>query len=405
MMARYPLEVADIFRQYSVSFHQTHGAALSIEQLRAMRAIEICRTATLGGHVDQCDACGHQVISYNSCRNRHCPKCQSLKKFEWLQARQAELLPVEYFHVVFTVPDTIASIALQNKKIVYDILFRATAETLRQIAANPEHLGAEIGFLAILHTWGQNLMHHPHIHCVVPGGGLSSDGISWISSREGFFLPVRVLSRLFRGIFLDLLKKAFDRQDLKFFGELEKLSEPAGFSSFLKSKRWEEWVVYAKRPFGGPTQVLNYLGRYTHRVAISNNRLVSLKNGKVTFTWKDYRHGDRISTMSLDSHEFIRRFLMHVLPEGFVRIRHFGFLSNCHRERKLAQCRQALNVTDESQIQESSPPKDWKSLYEALTGNSLSICPICKEGRMVCTETLQPAPSTDYNATHGVDSS
>jgi hypothetical protein len=403
-MPRYPLEVADIFRQYGSSYRNSNGASMSAAQHRVMRDIELCRTEALGGHIDQCDNCGQKRNSYNSCRNRHCPKCQRLKKAKWLAQRQAELLPVEYFHIVFTVPDCIAGIALQNKKVVYDILFRAAAETLRRIAADPEHLGAEIGFLGILHTWGQNLMHHPHIHCAVPGGGLSPDGC-WISSRKGFFLPVRVLSRLFRGVFLDLLKNAFEEGNLKFFGDLRKLSEPGAFSSHLKSARREEWVVYAKPPLGGPAQVLEYLGRYTHRVAISNNRLLSLEDGHVTFSWKDYRCGNRISTMTLDAHEFIRRFLLHVLPDGFVRIRHFGFLSNRLRERKLAQCRQALNVSLDSPVQQLPQPDDWKSQYEALTGDSLTTCPICRKGRMVCIETIQPTLKLWYHALQGVDSS
>lgn len=404
-MPKYPLEVADIFRQYGSSYRDSNGASMSSMQHRVMRDIELCRTEALGGHIDQCDNCGQKRNSYNSCRNRHCPKCQRLKKAKWLAQRRTELLPVEYFHIVFTVPDFIAGIALQNKKVIYDILFRATSETLRRIAADPERLGAEIGFLAILHTWGQNLMHHPHIHCAVPGGGLSSDGCSWISSREGFFLPVRVLSRLFRGIFLDLLQKAFEEDSLQFFGDLGNLSESGAFSSSLKNARKVEWVVYAKPPFGGPAQVLEYLGRYTHRVAISNNRLLSLEDGKVTFTWKDYRCGNVISKMTLGAHEFIRRFLLHVLPEGFVRIRHFGFLANCHREKKLAQCRQALNVSVDSAIQEPPQPDDWKSQYEKLTGDSLITCPVCGKGRMVCIETIQPTANRWHYVWPGVDSS
>ncbi len=403
-MPKYPLEVADIFRQYGSSYRDSIGASMSSVQHRVMRDIELCRTAALGGHMDQCDNCGNERNSYNSCRNRHCPKCQRLKKAKWLEQRQAELLPVEYFHIVFTVPGCIAGIALQNKKVVYDILFRATAETLHQIAADPGHLGADIGFIGILHTWGQNLMHHPHIHCAVLGGGLSPDG-DWVSCRKGFFLPVRVLSRLFRGIFLDLLKNAFEADNLKFFGDLRKLSEPGAFSSHLKIARREEWVVYAKPPFGGPAQVLEYLGRYTHRVAISNNRLVSLENGNATFTWKDYRRGNAISQMTLDAHEFIRRFLLHVLPDGFVRIRHFGFLANCHREKKLAQCRRALNVTVDSPVQEPPGPDDWKSQYEKLTGDSLTICPVCGKGRMVCIETIQPTAHRWHQALPEVDSS
>jgi hypothetical protein len=355
-----------------------------------MYAIELCRTAALGGHKDRCDRCGHERISYDSCRNRHCPKCQSLAKAKWLQARQAELLPVEYFHVVFTVPDVIAPVALQNKRVVYGILFRAASETLRTIAGDPKHLGAKIGFLAVLHTWGQNLMAHPHLHCVVPGGGVSPDGRRWLPCRRGFFLPVRVLSRMFRGKFLDFLKQAFEKGKLQFHGKLTKLADPQAFRGFLQVARKTDWVVYSKHPFGGPAQVLDYLGRYTHRVAISNHRLVQLKNGKISFRWKDYRHGNRIRLMTLDAPEFIRRFLLHVLPQGFMRLRHYGFLANRDRAHKLAQCRALLNQTEviDPELQGS---QDWKARYEALTGDSLTVCPVCQQGRMICVETL-PAP-------------
>jgi hypothetical protein len=284
------LELADIFRQAGSAYRQKHGDSLSRGQRCVMRAIERCRTAALGGHVEQCDACGHQRIAFNSCRNRHCPKCQSLVRAQWLDDRRADLIPVEYFHVVFTLPEEIAAIAYQNKAVVYDILFQATAETLRTIAADPKHLGAEIGFIALLHTWGQNLMHHPHLHCVVPGGGLGSDGERWISCRPGFFLPVRVLSRLFRRLFLARLQRAFDAGELRFFNRLEALSSPAAFARYLARVRQAEWVVYAKPPFGGPQQVLEYLGRYTHRVAIANSRLIDFADDKVSFRWKDYRH-------------------------------------------------------------------------------------------------------------------
>ena len=286
-MSRPQLEVADIFRACGAQFRKLFGASMSREQHRAMRAIEICRTATLGGHVDQCDSCAHQRISYNSCRNRHCPKCQSLAKAKWLQARMAELLPITYFHVVFTLPREIAAVAFQNTKVTYSILFRALSQTLLEIAADPKRLGAEIGFLAVLHTWTQTLMHHPHVHCVVPGGGLSPDHTRWISSRQKFFLPVKVLSCMFRGKFLFYLKQAFDQGKLKFFGDLKHLAHPQAFSHFLRRNREIKWVVYAKPPFGGPAQVLDYLGRYTHRIAISNHRLVSFQDDKVTFHWKD----------------------------------------------------------------------------------------------------------------------
>jgi len=364
-----------------------------------MRAIELCRTAVLGGHVDKCDHCGHPRISYNSCANRHCNKCQSLARAKWLAKHNTELLPVSYFHVVFTVPDPIAAIALQNKRVVYGILFRATAAALRRIAADPKHLGAKIGFLAVLHSWGQNLQHHPHVHCVVPGGGLSPDGRRWIACRKGFFLPVRVLSRLFRGLFLHALKEAYAAGELGFHGSLQPLSNPDKFKTALKACRKVEWVVYSKPPFGGPEQVLDYLGRYTHRVALSNDRLVRFEDGKVTFRWKDYRKGNQHKLMTLKAEEFIRRFLLHVLPNGFVRIRHFGFLANCHRETKLALCRELLGAP-QVDPQQSATADDWQTLYETLTGRSFTLCPACRQGRMVTIEVLPPQKQSQ-----GIDSS
>ena len=362
-----------------------------------MLAIERCRTAALGGHVERCDDCGHQRIAYNSCRNRNCPKCQGLARAQWLEDRQAELLDVPYFHVVFTVPEAVATIAFQNQTVVYDILFRAASETLRTIAADPQHLGAEIGFLAVLHTWGQNLLHHPHLHCLVPGGGIAPDGKSWIPCRPGFFLPVRVLSRMFRGLFLHYLEKAFAAGKLNFFSAHRHLHEPAAFRRYLAPVRDTEWVVYAKRPFAGPAQVLDYVGRYTHRVAISNNRLISVEGDKVRFRWKNYRNGNRQKTMSLQAGEFIRRFLIHVLPDGFHRIRYYGFLGNCHRAWKLELCRELLGM---AQTAPAEPPADFCDRYEALTGNSLHRCPHCLTGMMVvigCIERpgiCQPVPDT-----------
>ena len=353
-MSRGGLEVADVFRHFGPAFRDQHGASLSAARRRAMTAIESCRTAALGGHVDRCDECGHQRVSYNSCRNRNCPKCQGLARAQWLEDRQAELLDVPYFHVVFTVPDLIATIAFQNQTVVYDILFRAASETLRTIAADPEHLGAEIGFLGVLHTWGSNLLHHPHIHFLVPGGGIAPDGESWIACRSGFFLPVQVLSRMFRGLFLRYLGKAFAAGELKFFAALRHLHEPAAFRRYLAPTWNVDWVVYAKRPFAGPAQVLDYVGRYTHRVAISNNRLMSMDNGKVRFRWRDYRDDNRQKTMTLDGGEFIRRFLIHVLPDGFHRIRYYGFLGNCHRARKLARCRELIGMAPAGPAAETS---------------------------------------------------
>jgi Putative transposase/Transposase zinc-binding domain len=379
-MAREGLEVADVFRRFGQAFRDQHGASLSASRHRAMLAIERCRTAALGGHVERCGDCGHQRIAYNSCRNRNCPKCQGLARAQWLADRQAELLDVPYFHVVFTVPEPIASIAFQNQTAVYDILFRAASETLRSIAADPEHLGVEIGFLAVLHTWGQNLLHHPHLHCLVPGGGIAPDGQRWIPCRSGFFLPVTVLSRMFRGLFLHYLEKAFAAGELHFFSEHRHLHEPMAFRRYLVPTRDAEWVVYAKRPFAGPAQVLDYVGRYTHRVAISNNRLVSIEGGRVRFRWKDYRDNNRQKTMSLQAGEFIRRFLIHVLPDGFHRIRYFGFLGNCHRARKLALCRELLRMAPAAP---ADPPADYRDRYQALTGMSLRQCPYCLTGIMV----------------------
>ena len=338
-MERPKLEVADVFRRYGPAYRQKHAQSLSQAQRRVMSDIELCRTAALGGHLEECDSCGHQRPAYNSCANRHCPKCQSLARAQWLEDRQAELLETQYFHVVFTLPQEIAALTYQNKETLYDILFRATAETLRTIAADPQHLGAEIGFLAVLHSWGSNLLFHPHLHCVVPGGGIAPDGQRWVACRPDFFLPVRVLSRLFRRLFLKHLQTAFDAGQLHFFSSLERLRDPGAFGQYLEPLRDLEWAVYAKPPFGGPAQVLHYLGRYTHRVAISNNRLLSIEDGKVTFHWKDYRHHDQPKAMTLEAEEFIRRFLLHVLPGGFQRIRHYGFLSHCHRKDKLSLCR------------------------------------------------------------------
>src|SRR2546429_1964284 len=293
-----------------------------------MTAIEVCRTADLGGHVERCEDCAHTRIAYNSCRNRHCPKCQWPAAAAWLAAREAELLPVPYFHIVFTLPAAIGAIAYQNKPNVYGRLFAAAAETLTTIAADRKHLGADIGVTAVLHSWGQNLQHHPHVHCIVPGGGISPDGKRWIACRPGFFLPVRVLSRLFRRLFLEHLQAAFETGKLRFFSSLERLRDSKAFAAYLSPLRQTEWVVYAKPPFGGPEQVLNYLGLYTHRVAISNNRLLNIDHGQVAFRWKDYRDHDQQKTLTLEAGEFIRRFLLHILPDGFQRIRHYGFLGH-----------------------------------------------------------------------------
>jgi hypothetical protein len=402
-MSRATLEVADIVRAAGNSFWEKHRSHLAWLHRKVLDAIVHCRTAALGGHLDKCVHCGHQAISFNSCRNRHCPKCQSLAKAQWLEQRQADLLPVPYFHVVFSVPAQIAALAYQNKNVVYGILFRAVAETLRRIAADPKHLGAQIGFLAVLHTWGQTLEHHPHIHCVVPGGGLTPDGKCWISCRPGFFLPVRVLSRLFRRLFLQNLDHAYQTGRLQFFTQLQPLKDPTEWSKYLAIARLHEWVVYAKRPFGGPEQVLDYLGRYTHRVAISNNRLKELKDGNISFAYKDYRHESRQKVMTLTADEFIRRFLLHVLPSGFQRLRQYGFLSGPSRTVKLARCRELL--TGSATLESPVCPQDWRARYEAVTGESLDCCPVCHQGHMVMTDTLLPIHYGEQAKTAGSDSS
>jgi hypothetical protein len=381
------LEVADIFRRYGAAYRADQAGSLTSGHRRVMAAIEVCRTAALGGHVERCEDCGETRIAYNSCRNRHCPKCQGLARAQWLADRQGELLPVPYFHVVFTVPAPIASLALQNKAVVYDILFRAAAETVQTIAADPQHLGATIGMTAVLHTWGQNLFHHPHAHIIVPGGGVSPDGERWVACRPGFFLSVRVLSRLYRRRFLERLRAAFNAGTLDFFGELAALAKPTTFAAHLRALRRIDWVVYAKRPFGGPQQVLDYLGRYTHRVAIANNRLIAVADGEVRFRWKDYRHPQRLKIMTLPVGEFIRRFLLHVLPDGFRRIRHFGFLAHAHRNTKLAVIRGLLEVPEPVRDPE---PVDYRERYARLFGHSLDTCPACG-GRLVEIAVLKPA--------------
>jgi hypothetical protein len=390
--------VADVFRRYGDTYRQQHAASLSTAQRRVMTAIETCRTAVLGGHLEQCDACGHERNAYNSCANRHCPKCQSLARAAWIERRTAEILECEYFHVVFTVPGEIAGIALQNKAQVYGILFRATAETLRTIAADPQHLGAEIGFFAVLHSWGQTLGHHPDLHCVVPGGGLSPDGTRWVACRPGFFLPVRVLSRLFRRLFLQDLQAAYDAGTLHLVGPLEALRDRPAWMRALAAVRQTDWVVYAKRPFAGPQQVVDYVGRYTHRVAISNDRLLDIERDHVRFTYKDYRAdpSQAPKTMTLAVGEFIRRFLLHVLPTGFHRIRYYGFLGARHRRDKLARCRQLLGSSAPVSTPADRTPADatsstdYRDRAEALTGVSLRVCPACHHGHMIVIERLRP---------------
>jgi len=343
------VEVADVIRQQGEAFVQKHGFWLTSTQKRALRDLTDCRTAALGGHVERCLDCGRERIAYNSCRNRHCPKCQALSRARWLDRQTKHLLPVEYFHVVFTLPATLADLVLANPRLLYDCLFQAGAQTLRAVAANPKRLGAQIGMLLVLHTWGQNLHHHPHVHAVVTGGGLAcnAQGVvetppRWVACRPGFFLPVRVLSRVFRGKFLERLRQAFDGGELVFPGTLATLAQPDAFARWLTPLYRQEWVVYAKPPLGGPEQVLKYLARYTHRVAISNQRLLSLEDGQVTFRYKDYAADNRSKTLTLSGEEFLRRFVQHVLPRGFVKIRHYGLLAPRGRDERLATCRRLL---------------------------------------------------------------
>jgi hypothetical protein len=397
-MSRPALEVADIFRDHGAAWRRANVGHVSLEQMKVMSAIERCRTAALGGHVARCEGCAHTVVAYNSCRNRHCPKCQGAAAKKWLAAREADLLPAPYFHVVFTLPAAIADIAYQNKAAIYDILFTASAETMTAIAADPKHLGARIGITAVLHTWGSALTHHPHVHMIVPGGGISLDGTRWVSCRPDFILPVRVLSCLFRGLFLAKLVAVHRAGGLKFFGVHARLDNIRGFKAYLAPLRKSDWVVYAKRPFGGPQAVLAYLSRYTHRVAISNRRLVAADDGGVSFRWKDYRieGPGRYQTMKLSTHEFIRRFLMHVLPKGFHRIRHYGLLASATRAANIARARQLLAGPD------SSEPPDTSAAAAADEPRMLPRpCPCCG-ARMFIIETFargcqpkhSPAPAS-----------
>lgn len=398
-MVRTALEVADIFRDHGPAWRKANAGHVSLGQLKVMSAIERCRTAALGGHVEQCQDCRHTLIAYNSCRNRHCPKCQGAAARDWLADRQAELLPAPYYHVVFTLPAPIADIACQNKKVVYDLLFKASAETMLTIAADPRHLGARIAITAVLHTWGSAMTHHPHVHMIVPGGGISADGKSWISCKPGFFLPVRVLSRLFRRLFLSMLAAAHDDDRLTFFGDQQHLTDRHAFDAFLKPLRKAEWVVYAKRPFGGPEAVLAYLSRYTHRVAISNSRLISADQSGVTFKYKDYRIDgpDRCKTMTLTPAEFIRRFLIHVLPRGFHRIRHYGLLANGSRAANIALARQLLAV--------QQPQEQDADDQQAGQQEPERACPCCG-GRMITIEVFQAGQTPRHQPTpEGIDSS
>jgi hypothetical protein len=400
-MSRPALEVADIFRGHGPAWRQANAGHVSLDQLKVMSAIENCRTAALGGHVARCEDCSHTQIAYNSCRNRHCPKCQGAAAKEWLAEREAELLPVPYYHVVFTLPAAIADIGYQNKAVIYDILFKASAETLTTIAADPKHLGARVGITSVLHTWGSALTHHPHVHMIVPGGGISLDGKRWVSCRPGFFLPVRVLSRLFRRLVLEKLTAAHNQ--LQFFGHHAALADVRAFATYLAPLRKTEWVVYSKRPFGGPQAVLAYLSRYTHRVAISNSRLIACDEAGVTFKWKDYRASghERAKVMTLTSGEFIRRFLIHVLPSGFHRIRHYGLFASSKRAENIARARQLLAVPK---------PQSESAAAGTADGNEPQTrshpCPCCG-GRMIIIEIFErgSTPRTRPSGSIWIDTS
>jgi len=388
-VSRPSLEVADILRDHGPAWRRANAGHVSLGQLKVMSAIESCRTAALGGHVARCEDCAYTSIAYNSCRNRHCPKCQGAAAKEWLADREADLLPVPYYHVVFTLPAAIADIAYQNKAVIYDLLFKASAETLTTIAADPKHLGARIGMTSVLHTWGSALTHHPHVHMIVPGGGISLDGERWVGCRPRFFLPVRVLSRLFRRLFLERLLAAHQAGHLEFFGNHAALGDPLAFAAHLAPLHRTEWVVYAKRPFGGPQAVLAYLSRYTHRVAIANSRLIACDHANVTFRWKDYRAEgrDRQKVMTLATSEFIRRFLIHVLPQGFHRIRHYGLLASGTRADNIARARELLSV---SQPEGQPTP--------AAVDPSKPDCPCCG-GRMIIIEVFERGATPRYRPT------
>lgn len=378
--------MAEVFHHYGEAFRNTHP--LCAQQHRVMHAIETCRTAELGGQLEQCDSCGAQVLRFHSCRNRHCPKCQTLAKERWVEARCAELLPVPYFHVVFTLPHALNPLAQGNPQTVYRLLFQAAAETLQAFGRDPKWLGGALGITMVLHTWGQNLNQHVHVHCLVSGGALSSDGKRWMAAKRGFLFPVRALSQVFRGKYLDALHRAFEQGELRFAGQTTPLAPPKAFARLLAKLRAEDWVVYSKRPFAGPAQVVAYLGRYTHRIAISNERLLRFEQGTVHFRWRDYAHGNKTKTMTLPAEEFIRRFLLHVLPKGFMRIRHFGLLANRHRAEYLARARRALDAPPPL-------PRAAECVEVFLTrvmGFDVHRCPHCQQGHLRLIGSLPPTP-------------
>lgn len=393
------IEVADIFRRYGQEYLKEEKQPVYI--LKAINAIQRCRTSALGGHKEKCDKCGHERISYNSCRNRHCPKCQSLAREKWITERGRELLPVKYFHIVFTIPQELNAIVLQNKRVLYDTLFKAGSETLLKLGKDERHLGGEIGIIAVLHTWGQNLMDHPHLHCIVPGGGLSPDKKRWLkpkrTKKENFFIHVNVISELFKKKFLYYLKRDYESGGLQFAGKITRLKDKKIFKGLIDNLYKKKWITYCKEPFGGPEQVINYLGRYTHRVAISNHRIKNVEKGRVTFSYKDYGDNNKAKEMTLEAEEFIRRFLLHILPDNFYKIRYYGILSSRNKKTKLSRCKRLLGIieTDNAKTKEK---KSWKELLYELTGIDIEKCPKCKEGRMKAVETILPV-----RVSYGID--
>jgi len=381
------VEVADIFRRYGDEYRRIHQSEMPLHQLRVMRAIEICRTRELGGHVEQCDRCGRIRISYNSCRNRHCPKCQFLKKEQWVLEITRYLLPIQYFHVVFSIPDLLNPLVLRNKKAMYDILFQSSAQTLKELSEDPKYLGARIGFISILHTWGQNLMDHPHVHCIVTGGGLSADCTQWVSCKKNFLLPVKVISARFRKKFLTNLKKSHSANELKFPATIEYLKEKPHFQQLIDNLFAKEWVVYCKPSFKQTKYVVEYLSKYTHRVAIGNHRIIKVENDKVFFRYKDYACKSKMKIMTVDAFEFIRRFLLHVLPDHFVKIRYYGLLAQRNRKDLLEECNVRLGVPPEER-NATEIPSDWHELYLMVTGEELTRCPFCGEGTMIIKEEI-----------------
>ncbi len=376
------IELQDILRLYGESYRKKYAGSISSAQYRVMRHIEICRTAEMGGHIDRCDECDHERNSYNSCRDRHCPKCQFLKKEKWLENRLDDFLPINYFHVVFTLPSEINSLMLNNQKIMYDLFFRCVSETLKELSADKKYIGARIGFITVLHTWGQNILYHPHVHCIVTGGGLSNNGDKWISSRSKFLFPVKVMGSLFRGKFLDCVKKEFTKETLN--TDLLR----SDFNQLIDSMYRKDWVVYSKPPFKKPETVFEYLARYTHRIAISNHRIVAIKDDHIFFKWRDYANGNKEKIMSLHAHEFIRRFLLHVLPKKFVKIRHYGLFSSRSKKITLETCRKILKVSCESHRKNV---ESWKELLLRVSGIDIDCCPVCGKGTMIVIKEIEPS--------------